>query len=127
MTELLLKNKKLFNDIISNFIYQNEDLIFENIHIINKFNTEYIREEIILSEKVILYHFYTDNIENINLFKSIIKDFIQLNIYLNNNKILLKNAQKNANFIKENSLIFETFKFLADKISNDFKRIFKKN
>ena len=127
MTELLLKNKKLFNNVISNFIYQNEDLSFENIDIITKFNTEYITEEISLSEKVILYQFYTDNIENINLFKSIIKDFIQLIIYLDNYNILLKNAQKNVNFIKENSLIFETFKFLDDKISNDFKLIFKED
>ncbi len=68
MTELLLKNKKLFNDNISNFIYKNEDLRFENIDMITKFNKEYITEEITLSDKVILYQFYTDNQEN-NLIK----------------------------------------------------------
>ena len=38
MTEFLLKNKKLLNDNIINFIYKNEDLIFENNVIITKFN-----------------------------------------------------------------------------------------
>ena len=34
MTELLLKNKKLLNNIIINFVYKNEDLHFENTDII---------------------------------------------------------------------------------------------
>ena len=119
MTEILLKNKKLFNDYISNFVYKNEDLIIENTDIITKFNEQFLIEEINLFDKVILYQFYDNNKENTNLFKKIFEDFIQLIIFLNNNRI-----QKHTE-IKENEKIYEILKKLEDKISDEFRDIFK--
>jgi hypothetical protein len=126
MTELLLKNKKLFNDSIINFIYANEDLEFENKDIITIFNNEYEIENIKIEDKEILYQFYNNNKENQNLFETIFNDFIQLIIFLNKNKILLKEEKKNAISIKDDSKIEETFKDLGEKVSKDFKVLFEK-
>ena len=119
MTESLLNNKKLFNNIISNFVYKNEDLIFENVDVITKFNNLYVSEDLILNDKVILYQFYKENFENINLFKIILDDFITLIIFLNNNS----NMEKID--LKHNSKIYETFPFLENKISKNFEEMFK--
>ena len=126
MTELLLKNKKLFNDSIINFIYANEDLEFENKDIITIFNNEYDIENIKIEDKEILYKFYNSNKENQNLFKTIFNDFIQLIIFLNKNKILLNEEKKNAISIKDDCKIEETFKDLGDNVSKDFKKLFEK-
>jgi hypothetical protein len=126
MTEILLKNKKLFNDSIINFIYTNEDLEFENKDIITIFNNEYEIENINIEDKEILYKFYDRNKENQNLFKTIFNDFIHLIIFLNKNKILLKEEKKNGIFIKDDNRIDETFKDLGEKVSKNFKEIFEK-
>jgi len=86
MTELLLRNKKLFDDSISNFVYANEKLEFENKDIITTFNSEYDIEKINIEDQKILYKFYEENKENINLFKVIFNDFIQ---FKNKTKIKL--------------------------------------
>ena len=103
MTDILLKNKKLFNNNIISFIYKNEDLFFDNTNVITKFNEEYKTEEINIDDKIILYNFYNDNKENMNLFTSIINDFIKLIICLNNNKELKKNEKSTAKLITENT------------------------
>ena len=126
MTDLLLKNKKLFNDSIISFIYANEDLEFENKDIITIFNNEYEIENIKIEDKEILFKLYNNNKENQNLFKTIFNDFIQLIIFLNKNKILLKEEKKNSISIKDDSRIDETFKDLGEKVSKDFKEIFEK-
>ena len=90
MTELLLKNKKLFNDSIINFVYSNEKLEFENTNIITEFNKLYTIENINLKDKILLYKFYQNNKEkNLEFFLNILKDFNQTIILLNNNKKLL--------------------------------------
>ena len=76
MTELLLRNKKLFNNSIIDFVYANENLEFENKNIITIFNDKYEIEKINIDDKKILYRFYQDNKENENLFKTIFNDFI---------------------------------------------------
>ena len=120
MTELLLRNRKLFNDSISNFIYLNEKLEFENQNIITEFNTLYNIEKINIGDKKILYKFYEENKENNNLFKTIFDDFIQLIIFLNSNK------KQNVIPLKDNSQISDAFmKF--NKVSEDFKKIFQEN
>ena len=124
MTELLLKNKKLLNDNIINFIYKNEDLIFENNDIITKFNnnTSIELHQIDLDDKVILYEFYNEHHEDINLLVDIINDFIQLIIFLNNNK----NNNKISDKISGKKEISEVFKVLNGvNISNEFKAIFE--
>ncbi len=44
---------------------------------------------------------------------------------MNNNKKLLKEEQKNALLLKDNSKIYETFKGLETKVSESFKDLFK--
>ena len=125
MTEILLRNKKLFNDSISNFVYANEDLKFENTNLITTFNNEYEIENINLADKLILYKFYQDNQENEILFKTIFEDFIQLITFLNYNKKLLKDGKKNAIILKDNEKISECFKSLGQKVSENFQNLFK--
>ena len=125
LTEKLLENKKLFNNQISNFVYKNEDLIFENIDIITKFNDTYNSEKLIIDDKIILYQYYQENMENINLLMNLLNDFNFLISYLVSEKKLI-------NQIKEKSyeFIFDLFEIIENNnISEDFKQIFndKKN
>ena len=124
MTEILLKNKKLFNKNISKFIYKNEDLNFENIDILYKFNKLYDNEELILDDKFILYNYYNENKENINLLKNITNDFKTLLIFL----IKFKTNDKNNDEINlnEKSKIFEVFTIIQNELNEkNFKFIFK--
>ena len=109
MTELLLKNKKLFNDSIINFVYSNEKLEFENTNIITEFNKLYTIENINLKDKILLYKFYQNNKEkNLEFFLNILKDFNQTIILLNNNKKLLNEKIINqALNLKDDSRIIE--------------------
>ena len=126
MTEILLRNKKLFNDYIINFVYSNEKLEFENINIITQFIGLYKLEKMNLRDKIILYQFYQDNKEkNIDFFLTILNDFKQLILFLNNNKRLL-NEEKNALILKDDSRIIEALEKLT-KVSEDFKNLFKNN
>ena len=128
MTELLLKNKKLFNDSIINFVYSNEKLEFENTNIITEFNKLYTIENINLKDKILLYKFYQNNKEkNLEFFLNILKDFNQAIILLNNNKKLLneKNINQALN-LKDDSRIIEALE-KSTKVSDDFKNLFKEN
>jgi len=125
MTELLLRNKKLFDNSINNFVYANEDLKFENKNIISSF--EYDLENIDLGDKIILYKFYKNNEENDILLLNIFNNFIKLIIYLNNNKKLLDNEVKNAIFIQGNNYIYDIYKDIGDKLSQEFKELFNEN
>ncbi len=128
MTVKLLKNKKLFNDSIINFVYSNEKLEFENKDIITEFNKLYKIEKLNLKNKTILYKFYQENKEkNLEFFISILKDFNQLIIILNNNKKLLNEENSNkAMNLKDDSLIIEALEN-STKVSEDFKKLFKEN
>ena len=124
MTDLLLRNAKLFDNSIINFVYANEDLEIENKNIITIFNNEYEIENINLADKIILYKFYQENLENENLFKTLFDDFIQFILFLNYNKKLLKDETKNALIIKDKDKISDTFKILGQKVSDNFKKLF---
>ena len=91
MTELLLRNKKLFDNFINVFFYAKEILEFKTKNIITKFNELFDIEKINLGDKKILYQFYNNNKENDNLLKNIFDDFIQLILFLIENK---KNNKK---------------------------------
>ena len=129
MTELLLKNKKLFNESIINFVYSNEKLEFENTKIITEFNRLYKIEKINLRDKTTLYQFYQENKEkNIEFFKTIAKDFNQLILFLNKNKKLLNEEKENALDIKDNDPIIEVLeKIIKDSDKDYFKNLFKKS
>ena len=123
MTELLLRNKKLFNDSIINFVYLNENLKFENKSLITEFNRLYGVNNINIGDKKILYKFYQDNKEkNDEFFKNILNDFIQIILFLISNKKLLE--KDNANYLKDDSQISEVIEKL-NKVSDNFKDLFK--
>ena len=125
ITELLLSNKKMFDNYINCFAYMNEYFKFNNTNIITQFNEEYEIEDINLGDKIILYKFYKENKENENLFKTIFNDFIQLIIFLNNNKKLLEEKKKNAINISQDNKIYEVLQIIEIKISDNFKELFK--
>ena len=135
MTELLLKNKKLFNEDINKFIYKNEDLLFDNIDIVTNFNNIYNTEELLVADKLIIYDLFKDNTENINLFKDLVTSFKNIIIYINNNKNDKKNKidgkskiydcclliEKNINITKKFIEIFKDTEICISKLSNLFK------
>lgn len=119
MTDILLKNKKLFNKNITKFIYKNEDLFFDNI--VTKFNSNYQPEELLIKEKLLLYEFYMDNKKDQNIINKIFEDFKKLIIHLNK----IKNNEKNK--IKEKIFIYDCSLLLEDNISDNFKQLFKES
>ena len=58
---------------------------------------------------------------------NIFNNFIKLIIYLNNNKKLLDNEVKNAIFIQGNNYIYDIYKDIGDKLSQEFKELFNEN
>ena len=124
MTDLLLNKKKLLKDKILYFVYANEDLNFENKEIITTFNNnpKYQMETIQLNDKIILYQFYENHYEDPNILKQIINDFIQLIIFLNNNR----DNEKISDKILGKNEIYKVFSEMKDiKISEDFKSLFE--
>jgi len=125
MTDVLLKNKKLFNKNINNFIYNNENLIFENTNALSTFKRKF-SQELSIKEKIILYTYYNDHKEGENLLKNILKDFKILIIFYNNNLILKKNEKNSlSDSLTGNSRVSDTYNYIPDDlISKDFKEIF---
>ena len=126
MTELLLKNKKLFNNSIIDFIYSNENLEFENKNIISEFYRLYEIKNIDVGEQKVLYQFYeTNKTKNDDFFKNILNEFIKLIIFLNCNKKLLNEDNTNAMIIKDDSRICEVLEKFNKISDNDFINLFK--
>ena len=122
MTERFLRNKKLFNDIINDFIYK-YDLILEDNDIIQRFNEIYSTQQLFITEKIYLYNFYLNNKENINMLKNIINDFKIILIHL----ISLKENDDNVKITDiENKKISEIMKNITKEIiSDDFSNLIK--
>ena len=120
LTDLLLKNKKLLNDNIAEFIYNNEVFINQVTDLLTTFKTNYNCVELILDDKIPIYKFYDNNDDNIDLYQKIINDFIELIKYLNNSK-------KENNSIKEDTKLYEVIGKLNDLNSKNFINIFEKN
>jgi len=123
LTDLLLKNKKLLNDDIIEFSYNNELFTIEISNVIATFKDNYNLEVLTLDDKEIIYKFYDTNKENKDLYKKIILDFMTLIKYLSNNKenntaISEINAKIESNFSPEFLEIFKEEK--ADE-DNDEK------
>ena len=123
MTELLVKNKKLLNDDITRFIYNNE--IFDNkvTDLITIFCKRYNIKSLIPDDKVIIYKFFKES-ENINLYKVMINGFIELLKLLNNLRKDGFNTKDNK--IKEDTKIYEVMDELKDSSLNNFKKLFEK-
>ena len=119
MTNILLKNKKLLNDYIIEFRYNNELFSNEVKDLITLFKKNYLTNIISLDDKVIIYNFIIDNEKNKDLYKKIINDFITLLQYLN------KLKKEKDNNITGNSIIFEVIEKLKDNLSKEFFTIFE--
>ena len=123
MTDLILKNKKLLNEEIIEFSYNNE--VFNNVvkDLITSFKNNYNTVELNPYDKEIIYFVIEENENNKALYKTLINDFITLLQYLNDLKKEVK-ENKDDN-ISENSKIYEVFEKLENNISKEFLSIFE--
>ena len=81
MTNSLLKNKKLLNDDIKEFNFNEEVFSYEITDLISNFDYEKI--PINIDEKEMIYKFIKNNAGNKDKYKTIINNFITLIEYLN--------------------------------------------
>jgi hypothetical protein len=112
---LILKNKKLIDENIIEFVYNGE--VFNNQ--INNSMTllkEKYKSKIDKYDKVVIYKFCTEN-KNIHLYKNIINDFIVL--------IKLLNSKNKDNEIKGETKIYEVLNDIKDSISKEFIKLFE--
>ena len=124
LTEILVKNKKLLNNDISVFIYNNEMFNNQITNIIKTFKTNYNCKKLIFEDKVIIYKFCKE-INNNKLYYNIINGFIELFKFLNN--LRSKDSNSGDNKFKEDSKIYEVLNELQDPNLDNFKRLFAKN
>ena len=146
MTDSLLKNKKLLNDDIKEFNFNNEVFSHEITELISNFN--YKTNSINPDEQVIIYNYIIkDNAGNLEKYKTMINNFITLIEYLNkaskdeNNKISDSTKISDIDIIKNKKNVSDDFvelfqdknnsnvNFNVSKITNIFdyflKLIFK--
>ena len=90
MTDLLLKNKKLLNNEIIGFNYDNEVFANEIGDLIKNF--KYGDSKISITDKVVFYNYIIDNNGNNDKYRMIINNFITLIEYLNK----IKNDENNT-------------------------------
>ena len=119
MTDLLLKNKKLLNNDLIDFSYNNE--VFDNQIDDLITNFKYNITDINIDDKVIIYNFIKEKISaNNNKIRNIINNFITLIEYLN------KMNKEENNKITEEMKIYEIDIIKSKKnISEDFQILFK--
>lgn len=117
MTDLVLKNKKILNNELIRFNYNNEVFSNEITDLIYKFKYEDIKVTIGINDKKNLNNYMTKNNGNNDKYIAINKDFIILTEYINK--------------AKENSGIYEIMKIsgidIVKKginISKDFQLLF---
>ena len=124
MTDLLLKNKKLLNENITAFIYNNEVFNHPLNDLITLFKKRYDCKNIIINDQLPIYKFYKNN-QYINSYKTTINDFITLIKFLNN--LRRDNNIDNDNKFDEKSKIYEIIDQNQDDFSENFIKIFKDN
>ena len=113
MTELLLKNKKLLNENITEFIYNNEVFNNQITNIITLLREKY-KNQMSIYDKVSIYKFCKAN-NNQNLYRNILNDFITL--------IKNLNSKDKEAIIKEEVKIYEVIKEIKDSTSKDFIKL----
>ena len=124
MTNLLLKNKKILNEEITEFIYNNEVFSNQIADIITTFKSNNNCIELILDDKVPIFKFFEEDKNNTNLNQTIINDFIELIKYLNNLKKENNNAQEE---IKDDTKLYDIVDKIKDLTSKNFINLFEKN
>ena len=118
MTNSFLKNKKLLNDNLIGFSFNNE--VFSNEISDIRSNFKYEKIDINIDDKVVIYKFINKFVGNNEKYKEIINNFITLIEYLN------KMKKEKDNKINEGTKIcdIEIVKNLKN-ISKDFREIFQ--
>ena len=125
MTDLLLKNKKLLNDDITEFIYNNELFSNQITDIMTLFEKRYNTKILSIHDKVAIYKFSEEN-KNNKFMKNMINDFITLIKYLNDKR--KENNNNEENDITEETKLYELIDKLKDSFSNtNFIKMFEKN
>ena len=117
ITDLLLFNKQLLNDNITDFIYNNELFSNQITNSLTLFKTKFKPEIITLDDKVIIYKYCQDNT---TIHDSIIKDFFSYIKYLNN-----YNKENNEENIINDDTIIEDIVGKIEGISEYFINLFK--
>jgi hypothetical protein len=128
MTELLLKNKKLLNSDIAEFIFNNEIFTNQVSDLMTSFRKN-INYDIEKRDKVAIYKFYKDFQNDLFICKKIINDFRTLLKFKieNNDKVEEGNEKKNIS-ITEDTKIYEIIKNSNDgTFSENFIKMFEKN
>jgi hypothetical protein len=115
MTELMLKNKKLLNKNITEFIYNNEVFNNQITNIITLLRGKY-KDQMSIYDKVAIYKFCTEN-KNQNMYKNILNDFITLIKFLN--------SKEKENEVKAETKIYEVINDIKDSTSKNFIKLFK--
>ena len=117
MTDLLLKNKKILNNELIWFNYNNEVFSNEITDLIYKFKYGDMKVSIGINDKIRLYNYVTDNDGTNDKYINIINDFITLLEHINKTK--------------ENNEIYESMKISdieivkkGNNISKDFQSLF---
>ena len=125
MTEYLLSNKKLLNENIIEFIYNNELFSNKVTNLFNLFKKRYIyKKEITISEKIIIYK-YCDSNKNIHIYKKVIIDFMKLIKFLNDKR--KENYNPKDDDFKEETPIIELLKEANFDYTDEFKALFNDN
>jgi len=125
LTDLLLKNKKLLNDDIKEFYYNNEVFGNKVSNLLTLFRERYNQKNILLVDKVDIYRFTQENKNNTILFKNMINDFITLIEILNDKR---KQNSTQENDISEDTKIYELIEKKKDSFTNaNFIKMFQNN
>jgi hypothetical protein len=126
LTDLLLKNKKLLNDDIFVFSYNNELFTNEISNVVTTFKDNYIQKNLTSDDKVIIYNFYDANKDNKDLHKKIIEDFMALIRHLSINNEKNDDPISEINSKIENALSEEFLGIFRDDDDNEENKKYKK-
>ena len=124
MTDLLVKNKKLLNDDITGFNYNNEVFGNKVTNLFTLFKERYNQKNIITLDKVPIYKFAKENKNNVIFCKNMINDFITLIEFLNDKRKENNNQDKD---ITEETKIYDVIDKKKDSFSDNFIKMFEKN
>ncbi len=120
MTDLLLKNKKLLNNELIGFSYDNEVFANEVTDLIKNF--KFTDTKISINDKVAFYNYITDNKGNNDKYRIIIDNFIILMEYLNKIKLDENNQINGTTKVGDIDIVKN-----QKNISEEFFNIFKNN
>ena len=117
LTDSSLKNKRLLNDELNRFNFNNEVFTYEITDLIPKPTSDDM--SINIDDKEIIYKFIIENENNLELYKAIINNFINLIEYLN-----IAGKDENNNKIDSNTKICDVVQGIKN-ISKEFRGIFQ--